>query len=156
MLPVQLLLALGGAGLGASLFVRWVAADDGLVLFGALDRLASLEQTGWELLGWADVVFAAMAVGLVILAAVSRRRLPRPLLAAAALLCALAVATIIGHGFETTQRSFPQGVVETEPAAGPWIALAALAAALLGLVLAWVRPPRGRAARDAGTAAAAG
>ena len=156
MWSVRVLLALGGFVLAGSLFFTWVAPADSLVLFGALDRLAALEQTGWELLDWADVVFAGIAAGLLALAAVAPRGLPRPLLATAAILCVLAAATVVGHGFDTTRVRLPQGVAVSEPAAGPWVALAALAAALLGLVLAWIRRPRGRAARGAGTAGAAG
>jgi hypothetical protein len=99
--------AVAGAALAVSLFVPWF---DGV--------------SGWEHWAWADVVLAALAAGLVALAFLRPRA---PLGAAVAVLCALGVAVVLGHGFEPDDARVI-GSVE----AGPYLALAALGLGAIG------------------------
>jgi hypothetical protein len=141
-----LLVAAGGVTLAVSLFLPWARPGDFIVFFGDVERL-DLQLSGWELWDWADAVLLALAAGLVGLALPGRP--PRALLAVALVLVAAAIAVVIGHGFDDQEVSAPGAAATvTRSAEGPWVALAALAAAALGLLLALRR--RGRPAAPAG------
>lgn len=147
------LLAAGAGALGGSLFMTWAEPADMLVLFGAVKDADELfSQTGWELLEWSDWVLAALSAALLGAAGVLARggRLPLPVLVPLALLCALGIASVVGHGldpaseFGTGGRAV--GAIRVEPRAGPWVAIAGLAAALAGLLAAGYAARRTRSA----------
>ncbi len=137
------LVAAGGGALLGSLFVPWAEVT---LFSGTLEGAGPVD--GWELFDWADAVMVVLAVALGLFGLRPPRR--RVVLAGTALLCAAAVATIVGHGFpDTLQRR--GGALRLEPAFGPWIAFLGLTWALAGLLLLLVlrQRERGRAASGA-------
>lgn len=111
----RVLLAGGGLVLALSLFLPWFAG-----------------VTGWEQWKWADVVLIVLAADLVATAFLRPIAAQRAIVA---VLCALGIAVVLGHGFE------PDAKVDgfEHIAAGPYLALAALAAGAVGAVAAWPR-----------------
>ena len=110
-------LALAAGVLAFSLFIPWREPADDLILFGALDRLGDLSQTGWERWGVLDVGLVALAAGL--LAWVVRPvRVLGWALGAAVLLAAACIAV---SGFDGSEH--------VDPALGPFVAMAALGVA---------------------------
>ncbi len=109
-------LAGGGVALALSLFVPWFD-----------------ETSGWEHWRWVDVLFLALAAGLVASALLRPRVVPRT---AMAVLCAVGIAVVLGHGFEP--RAAPDDPL---PGAliGPYLMLGALAAGVVGAVASWPR-----------------
>lgn len=110
------LLAAGGLLLSVSLFLPWFSGG----------------VSGWEHFAWADVPLALVA--LVVLAAAALPALP-PLRVAVVALGGLAIAVVLGHGFEPDEPT--QAFLEV--AAGGYVALAALAAAVIGALATWPR-----------------
>lgn len=108
------LLAASGVALAVSLFLPWF---DGV--------------SGWEHWAWADVVLAALAVGLVAAALTRPRVAPRVVLA---LVCALGVAAVLGHGFEP--RVGGEEPVTTVRA-GAYLCLGAIAAGFVASLAPW-------------------
>jgi peptidoglycan/LPS O-acetylase OafA/YrhL len=102
---LRALLGAGGVALAASLFLPFFRG-----------------VSGWEHWAWVDVVFAVLAAGLVAAAVAGVRR--RSVLVAIALLCAVGVSVVIGHGFDG----------DGEALAGPYVALGGLAAGCAGAV----------------------
>lgn len=109
----RVLLAAAGLALAASLFAPWFISPLGP------------QVSGWEHWAWADVPLAALALALL---AAALRSPPRSLRVALFALCALGIAVVLGHGFEP--RETTQG--RADVSAGPYIALAALAAGAVG------------------------
>jgi hypothetical protein len=110
-------LLVAGAGLAASLFLPFYAG-----------------VSGWEHWAWADVPLAVLAADLVVGALVLRR----PVFAhslVVAVLCALGIAVVLGHGFEpdAPTRNLP------DLAAGPYVALCALAVGAVAALVPWPR-----------------
>ena len=124
----------------ASTFLAWAEPARGLILFGALDRLAALRQTGWQHSPEVSVVLAVLGGLLVALALGGPRRAIRRRtdVRLAILVIAVAVAVAL-TGFGTESVSVPAdaggqaGVARVGP--GPWVALAGCALALAGLAL---------------------
>jgi len=110
-----MLLVGGGVALVVSLFLPWF---DGV--------------SGWEHWAWADVVLAVLAAGLVGAAVTPPHAVHRIAVAA---LSALGIAVVLGHGFEPRIGSEDLFSVE----AGPYVALAALAAGVIGALVPWPR-----------------
>ena len=111
----RVLLAAGGVALAVSLFVPWF---DGV--------------SGWEHWAWADIVLAVLAADLLGAAATPPHAVHR---IAVAVLCALGIAVVLGHGFEPRIGSEDLFSVK----AGPYVALAALAAGVIGALVPWPR-----------------
>ena len=87
--------------------------------------------SGWEHWAWADVILAALALALI---AAAVRPPPAPLRIALVVLCGLGIAVVLGHGFEPRT---PATKGSADVHIGPYLALAALAAATIGLLAAW-------------------
>jgi hypothetical protein len=152
---VPILLAIGGVTLAASLWATWF--DVTLVSFSGFERpsgeaLAAvrdqLDQTGWEFWDGGDVAFFLLGVGLVALAAYDaiRRRVPHPVLGAAAVLCAVALGILLAEAFDgdtvaLVEGSLGEGAgaarIDRGRAGGQWVALIGLVVALIGLGLGW-------------------
>jgi hypothetical protein len=152
---VPLLLAIGGVTLAASLFATWF--DVTVVSFSgfepptgaALDAVREqLDQTGWEFWDGGDVAFFALGLGLVALAAydAARRRVPHPVLAAAGVLCAVALVIVAAEGFDGDTVALVEGTlgegagaarIARGRAGGQWVAVVGLVVALIGLGLGW-------------------
>ncbi len=97
------LLGAGGVALGASLFLSFFPG-----------------VSGWEHWDWADVVFAVLAAALVVAAIRRTRRLS--VLMPLALLCAIGVSVVLGHGFDGGADAL----------AGPYVALGGLGSGCVG------------------------
>ena len=137
------LVTLGGALMIASTFLLWTRLGDGVV-FGPLDRLETLERTGWEHEPGLAAVFVVLGVLLLALALLGpRRRLSRRIDVRVAVLVVAAAIAVVVLGFVRELSSFDApgtALVATAAAGpGPWVALAGAALALLGLAL----PPKG-------------
>ena len=153
---VPILLAIGGATLGASLFATWFDLGGTLEFSGFREPSAerveavrsALSQSGWEFWDGGDVALFGLAVGLLALAAFDavRHEVPHPVLGAAAVLCAVALGILLADGFTGDTVFLVEGTlgagvgearVQRERAGGQWVALIGLLVALAGLGLGW-------------------
>ena len=117
----RLVVALASAVLVFSLFIPWREQADDLILFGAVDRLPELSQTGWERWELLDIALVALAAGLMVWAARPNRILGMAL-GVAGLLVAGGIAL---NGFD--------GGVQFDPGLGPFVAMGALGIAVAAL-----------------------
>lgn len=156
MLLVPIPLAIGGVLLCASLFATWFDVAGPLEYSGfeepsrsEVARItAELAQTGWEFWNGGDVALFLLGAGLIGLAIYDAvvHRVPWPVLAVAALLCATALGIVLADGFTGdtvtfVEGSFGEGAGEAriarDRAGGQWVALIGIGVALLGLALGW-------------------
>ena len=114
----RLILALAAAVLVFSLFIPWREPADDLILFGAIDRLGDLSQTGWERWDVLDIVLVALAAGLLVWAARPNRVLG----------IMLGVAGLVAAGF-IALNGFDGGA-QVDPGLGPFVAMGALGTAV--------------------------
>jgi hypothetical protein len=109
----------------------------GLALAGSLFLPWFQGISGWEQFAWADVVLAVLAADLV------ASGFLRPLVAhriVVAVLCALGVAVVLGHGFEPRSADFDEpahGVPEV--LAGSYVCLSALVVGFVAALAPWPR-----------------
>jgi hypothetical protein len=153
---VPILLAIGGVTLAASLFATWFDVTGTLEFSGfeqpsgaQLEELsAQLAQTGWEFWDGGDVALFLLGAGLVALATYDavRHQVPHPVLAAAGVLCAIALGILLAEGFSGDVVTLVEGSlgeaagevrVTRDRAGGQWVALIGLVVALIGLGLGW-------------------
>jgi len=125
-----LVLLLAGATLAASLFLTWREPAEGLILFGAVDRIEALSENAWEHWAALDVVLAVVAAALVVTAVWANRTLDVGV-GAAALLAAGWIALAAFGSEPVDLPAFGVGTVEAGP--GPLLALAALAVGVAAL-----------------------
>jgi len=141
------LIVIGAAGLFASLFLTWSHQFSAafLAAWGSSEALRGVphDPTAWQVYSSADVLFAALAVGMVVVALIGNR---------AARLCAI-VACAIGIAFALHALASPPTnganifnpalnvptYAPSDPSSGPGevVALAALAVGLGGLALSF-------------------
>jgi hypothetical protein len=152
---VPILLAIGGVTLAASLFATWF--DVTLVAFSGFEQPSadqlravqeSLDQTGWEFWDGGDVALFALGAGLALLATYDavRHKVPHPVLAVTAVLCAVALVILLSDGFTGDTVTLVEGTlgenagearIQRDRAGGQWVALIGLGVALGGLGLGW-------------------
>ena len=152
---VPLLLAIGGVTLAASLFATWFDVTAGS--FSGFEDpspsqieaiRAQFDQSGWQFWDGGDVALFVLGVGLALLALYDavRHEVPHPVLAAAAVLCAIALGILLADGFTGDSVQLLEGVIseatgevriERSRAGGQWVALIGLVVALIGLGLGW-------------------
>ena len=170
---VPILLAIGGVTLAASLFATWFDVA-GTVAFSGFEQPSGaqlealsdqLAQTGWEFWDGGDIALFVLGAGLVALAAYDavRHQVPHPVLAAAAVLCAIALGILLAEGFSGDVVTLVEGSlgeaagevrVSRDRAGGQWVALIGLVVALIGLGLGWrERRPLATATDDVARAA---
>jgi hypothetical protein len=119
-LRARFLLPAAGVALAGSLFLPWF---EGI--------------SGWEQFAWADVVLAVLAADL------AASGFLRPLVAhriVVAVLCALGVAVVLGHGFEPRPDFDESAHGFPEVLAGPYVCLAALVVGFVAALAPWPRP----------------
>ena len=148
---VPLLLAVGGVTLAASLFATWFDVTAG-AFSGfeqpSIQQLAQFDQSGWEFWDGGDIALFALGTGLVLLALYDavRHEVPHPVLAAAAVLCAIALGILLADGFTGDSVQLIEDILgegtgevrlERTRAGGQWVALIGLVIALIGLGLGW-------------------
>jgi hypothetical protein len=153
---VPILLAIGGVTIAASLFATWFDVSGTLEFSGfeqpsgaQLEDLSEqLGQTGWEFWDGGDVALFVLGAGLVALATYDavRHQVPHPVLAAAGVLCAIALGILLAEGFSGDVVTLVEGSlgeaagevrVSRDRAGGQWVALVGLVVALIGLGLGW-------------------
>jgi hypothetical protein len=152
---VPILLAIGGATLCASLFATWFEVQRGSFTgvegpsSSQIRELAeTFSQSGWDYWDGGDVALFLLGLGLVLLATYDavRHQVPHPVLAVAALFCAIALGILLADGFAgdrvllvegTLGEATGQVVVDRTRAGGQWVALIGLVVALAGLGLGW-------------------
>jgi hypothetical protein len=163
---VPLLLAVGGVTLAASLFATWFDVTAGA--FSGfegpsrqqIDEIRTqFDQSGWQFWDGGDASLFALGIGLALLALYDavRHEVPHPALAAAGVLCAIALGILLADGFSGDSVVLLEGAlgegtgqvrIERTRAGGQWLALIGLVIALIGLGLGWRerRPDPGAAA----------
>ncbi len=153
------LIAGGGLGLLGSLFADWRTSPfrNFLFLFGALNRVGGLlqgDRSAWQLYSIADILLAALAVLLVVVAAIDRWQLRAVAVLPTIAGLVFAIRAVVDppafltvsevFGTNAAAASVPARVVRYfAPQSGPGetIAIVALAIALSGLALAIYRRP---------------
>ena len=149
---VPLLLAIGGVTLAASLFATWFDVTAGAFSGFEAPSMAQIDevrerygQSGWDFWDGGDVTLFVLGAGLAALALYDavRHEVPHPVLAAAGVLCAIALGIVLADGFTgdsvtlLLDEGTGQVVIERARAGGQWVATVGLVVALVGLVLGW-------------------